>query len=144
MVNFDLNVFSRNNFSFSFILGGKVKKQSKGEFNFEAAVLKFQNLSYFDQHVVTSSCASSVIEMLSSFSSGSSNYLPVVEHVSFLLDLMEIALNIHGLIEFCIQVSQYLFAYQLLYCVLFYFNFVICGQNVLTCTLYFPVIKRAG
>jgi len=59
--------------------GGKVKKHpSKGEFNFETTMTRFQNLSYFDQHVVTTSCMSSVIEMLNSFASGNSNYLPVM------------------------------------------------------------------
>ncbi|CAG2069120.1 unnamed protein product [Timema podura] len=83
---------------------GKVKKHSRGEFNFEATTAKMQALSYFDQHVVTYQCAMTVIEMLGSYSSGSSNYLPVQEHVAFLFDLMELALNIYGLIDFCIQV----------------------------------------
>ncbi|GAB6019774.1 hypothetical protein CHUAL_001322 [Chamberlinius hualienensis] len=86
--------------------GGKVKKQSKGEFNFEAVVVRFQMLSYFDQHFVTHSCTSSILEMLNSFAIGSSNYLPVIEHISFLLDLMQIALNIHSLIDFCIQMLK--------------------------------------
>jgi len=42
--------------------------------------------------------------MLSSFASGSSNYLPVQEHVAFLFDLMELALSIYDLIDVCIQV----------------------------------------
>jgi hypothetical protein len=45
-----------------------------------------------------------VVEMLSSFASGSSNYLPVQEHVAFLFDLMELALSIYDLIDVCIQV----------------------------------------
>jgi mediator of RNA polymerase II transcription subunit 12 len=85
-------------------LGGKVKKHSRGEFNFEATTAKMQGLSYFDQHVVTWQCAVSVIEMLSSFAIGSSNYLPVQEHVAFLFDLMELAFSIYGLIDVCIQV----------------------------------------
>jgi mediator of RNA polymerase II transcription subunit 12 len=85
-------------------LGGKVKKHSRGEFNFEAITAKVQGLSYCDQHVVTWQCALTVIEMLSSFASGSSNYLPVQEHVAFLFDLMELAFSIYGLIDVCIQV----------------------------------------
>lgn len=84
--------------------GAKVKKNVKEGFNFEAAVSRFQSLSYFDQHVVTQQGVSSVMEMLMAFASGNSNYLPLVEHIAFLFELMEIALNIHGLIEFCIQV----------------------------------------
>ncbi|KAG8221965.1 hypothetical protein J437_LFUL007806 [Ladona fulva] len=37
---------------------------------------------------------------------GSSNYLPVQEHVAFLFDLMELSLNIYGLIDFCIQILK--------------------------------------
>jgi mediator of RNA polymerase II transcription subunit 12 len=84
--------------------GGKVKKHSRGEFNFEATTAKVQALSFFDQHVVTWQCTVTVVEMLSSFASGSSNYLPVQEHVAFLFDLMELALSIYDLIDVCIQV----------------------------------------
>ncbi|GFR15875.1 mediator of RNA polymerase II transcription subunit 12-like protein, partial [Trichonephila clavata] len=86
--------------------GAKVKKNAKDGFNFEAAVSRFQTLSYFDQHVVTNTCAASVIELLSAFSTGNSNYLPLVEYISYLFELMEIALNIHGLIEFAIQLLK--------------------------------------
>lgn len=88
--------------------GAKVKKNVKEGFNFEAAVSRFQSLSYFDQHVVTQQGVSSVMEMLMAFASGNSNYLPLVEHIAFLFELMEIALNIHGLIEFCIQVWKFI------------------------------------
>lgn len=63
-----------------------------------------QALSYFDQHVVTWQCTVTVVEMLNSFASGSSNYLPVQEHVAFLFDLMELAFSIYDLIDVCIQV----------------------------------------
>jgi mediator of RNA polymerase II transcription subunit 12 len=43
--------------------------------------------------------------MLNTFVTGSS-YLPVQEHVAFLFDLMELALNIYGLIEICIQILK--------------------------------------
>lgn len=36
-------------FSIDVAEGGKVKKHSRSEFNFEAITLKFQNLSYFDR-----------------------------------------------------------------------------------------------
>lgn len=62
-------------------------------------------MSYFDQNVVTWQCAVTVQEMLNSFAMGNSNYLPVQEHVAFLFDLMEMALNIFGLIDMCIQVK---------------------------------------
>jgi mediator of RNA polymerase II transcription subunit 12 len=93
-------------FSIDVAEGGKVKKHSRSEFNFEAVTMKFQNLSYFDQHVVTWQCATQVIEMLNTFALAGSCYLPVHEHVAFLFDLMELALNIYGLIDVCIQILK--------------------------------------
>ncbi|XP_015113779.1 mediator of RNA polymerase II transcription subunit 12 isoform X2 [Diachasma alloeum] len=93
-------------FSIDVAEGGKVKKHSRNEFNFEAITQKFQNLSYFDQHVVTWQCATQVIEMLNVFALSGSSYLPVQEHVAFLFDLMELALNIYGLIDVCIQILK--------------------------------------
>ncbi|KAG1673141.1 Mediator of RNA polymerase II transcription subunit 12-like protein [Nymphon striatum] len=84
--------------------GLKIKKYSHDYF--ESLLSRFKNLSYFDQHAVTSTCAATVIDMLQSFSSNSSNYLPAVEYISFLFDLMEIALNISGLFDFAIQLIK--------------------------------------
>lgn len=98
-------LFSKK-FSIDVAEGGKVKKHSRNEFNFEATTQKCQSLSYFDQHVVTWQCSTTVVEMLNSFASGNSNYLPVQEHVAFLFDLMELALNIYGLIDVCIQILK--------------------------------------
>lgn len=100
-------LFSKK-FSIDVAEGGKVKKHSRNEFNFESTTNKCQSMSFFDQHVVTWQCTVTVQEMLNSFAMGSSNYLPVHEHVAFLFDLMEIALNIYGLIDMCIQVKQYI------------------------------------
>ncbi|XP_060517503.1 mediator of RNA polymerase II transcription subunit 12 isoform X2 [Cylas formicarius] len=98
-------LFSKK-FSIDVAEGGKVKKHSRNEFNFEATTQKCQSLSYFDQHVVTWQCSVMVVEMLNSFATGNSNYLPVQEHVAFLFDLMELALNIYGLIDVCIQILK--------------------------------------
>ncbi|PNF33035.1 hypothetical protein B7P43_G16367 [Cryptotermes secundus] len=98
-------LFSKK-FSIDVAEGGKVKKHSRGEFNFEATTAKMQALSYFDQHVVTWQCTVTVVEMLNSFASGSSNYLPVQEHVAFLFDLMELAFSIYDLIDVCIQILK--------------------------------------
>ncbi|KAK2719591.1 mediator of RNA polymerase II transcription subunit 12-like protein isoform X2 [Artemia franciscana] len=86
--------------------GGKPRKHSRSEFNFELVVQKFQLLSYFDRHVVTGQVSVSVLEMLSSFAAGNSNYLPVPENVSFLFDLMELGLNIYGLLDFCVSILK--------------------------------------
>ncbi|XP_053693573.1 mediator of RNA polymerase II transcription subunit 12 [Sabethes cyaneus] len=98
-------LFSKK-FSIDVAEGGKVKKHSRNEFNFEATSNKCQSMSYFDQHMVTWQCAVQVQEMLNSFALGNSNYLPVQEHVAFLFDLMESAFNIYGLIDTCIQILK--------------------------------------
>lgn len=98
-------LFSKK-FSIDVAEGGKVKKHSRSEFNFEATTNKCQNMPYFDQHVVTWQCAVQVQEMLNAFALGNSNYLPVQEHVAFLFDLMEMALNIYGLNDMCIQILK--------------------------------------
>ena len=98
-------LFSKK-FSIDVAEGGKVKKHSRSEFNFEATTQRYQNLSYFDQHVVSYQCSITVLEMLNSFASGTSNYIPVQEHVAFLFDLMELAFNIHGLIDVCIAILK--------------------------------------
>ncbi|CAG7719777.1 unnamed protein product [Allacma fusca] len=86
--------------------GSRVKKHSKNEINMESLQTRFQALPYFDQHAVTSFTAQTVVEMLSTFATGRSNYLPTVEHVAFLTELMEIALNITGLLETCINMLR--------------------------------------
>lgn len=86
--------------------GGKVKKQSRTECNLEAIMTRFQSMTYFDQHMVTSQCSTTILEMLSSFSSASSNYLPVQEHVAYVFDLMEACNNIYGLIDLCISILK--------------------------------------
>ena len=87
--------------------GGKVKKSAtKDGFNFESTLYKFQCLPFFDQNSVTVSCASTCIEMLNSVGTGTANYLPLVESIAFLFDLMEMALNVHGMIEFIIQLLK--------------------------------------
>uniref|UniRef100_A0A1B0EXI4 Mediator complex subunit Med12 LCEWAV-domain domain-containing protein n=1 Tax=Phlebotomus papatasi TaxID=29031 RepID=A0A1B0EXI4_PHLPP len=72
-------LFSKK-FSIDVAEGGKVKKHSRSEFNFESTTNKCQSMSYFDQHFVTWQCAVTVQEMLNSFALGNSNYLPVQEH----------------------------------------------------------------
>lgn len=100
MVKEICKLFSKK-FSIDVAEGGKVKKHSRNEFNFESTTSKCQVMAYFDQHVVTSQCAATVLEQLNSFALGNNGYLPVQEHVAFLFDLMEMAQNIHSLLELC-------------------------------------------
>ncbi|XP_067668814.1 mediator of RNA polymerase II transcription subunit 12-like protein [Haliotis asinina] len=95
----------------------KKKKEKEGEAtaaasvsvvlpNYEGIFQKFQKLSYYDQHSVTEQCCAAVIEQINSFVSGSSSYLPLVDNISYLFDLMEYSLNINGLIEFICQMLK--------------------------------------
>uniref|UniRef100_A0A8D9FIE5 Mediator of RNA polymerase II transcription subunit 12-like protein n=1 Tax=Cacopsylla melanoneura TaxID=428564 RepID=A0A8D9FIE5_9HEMI len=88
-------------FSLDVADGGKVKKHSRNEFNFDQ-----QHLSFFDQHYMTWQCSLTVLEMVQAFALGNSNYLPVQEHVAFLFDVMELCLNIYNLIEVSIQILK--------------------------------------
>ena len=101
-----LKLFSKR-FSVDVAEGGKIKKHHKSEFIFSEVVTKFQELSYFDQHSVTSQCGQAIIEMVSSFHTSSSSInLPVIEHVSFLFDLAGQALNIQSLLDWCIALLK--------------------------------------
>lgn len=95
--------------------------------NFEAIFHKFQKLSYYDQHALTSVVTNSIVESFSAFAGGNSMYLPLIENISFLLDLMEYCLNINGLLDFLMMVSfeshQYLQYSFGLYSFLMFFRF---------------------
>uniref|UniRef100_A0A8C3JGR0 Mediator complex subunit 12 n=1 Tax=Calidris pygmaea TaxID=425635 RepID=A0A8C3JGR0_9CHAR len=84
---------------------GQKRKKSKPEAfpTAEDIFAKFQHLSHFDQHQVTSQVSRNVLEQITSFALGMSYHLPLVQHVQFIFDLMEYSLNISGLIDFAIQ-----------------------------------------
>ena len=92
----------------------KKKKEKEGEAsvsvqmvgNLEVTFSKFQKLSYYDQHAVTAHCTSAVLEQICSFTNEKSSYLPQVENISYLFDLMEFSMDISNLLEFSIQVSR--------------------------------------
>ena len=98
------------------VIAGEVRKKEKkkdkerdSEGSLESTFSKFRKLSYFDQHAVTQRCAPLVVDLLTSFTSGSSVCLPVIDNISFLLNLMENALNIAGLLDFAVLVSKFSF-----------------------------------
>ncbi|KPP79951.1 mediator of RNA polymerase II transcription subunit 12-like [Scleropages formosus] len=84
---------------------GQKRKRSKPEAfpTAEDIFAKFQLLSHFDQHQVTSQVSRNVLEQITSFALGMSYHLPLVQHIQFIFDLMEYSLNISGLIDFAIQ-----------------------------------------
>ncbi|XP_069105326.1 mediator of RNA polymerase II transcription subunit 12-like protein isoform X3 [Argopecten irradians] len=73
---------------------------------FEGIFGKYQKLSYFDQHAVTAQCTDAVCEQINSFTMGNSSYLPLVDNISYLFDLMEYSLNIYGLLEFSVKLLK--------------------------------------
>ncbi|KAM6062820.1 mediator of RNA polymerase II transcription subunit 12-like protein [Chlamydotis macqueenii] len=84
--------------------GQKARKSKQEVFpTLETVFSKLQQLSYFDQHQVTSQISSNVLEQITSFASGTSYHLPLAHHIQLIFDLMEPALNINGLIDFAIQ-----------------------------------------
>jgi mediator of RNA polymerase II transcription subunit 12 len=99
-------LFSKK-FSIDVSDGGKVKKHNKGDVIFDQVVRRFQNLSYYDQHCVSYICGQTMIEMLSAFANScNANYLPLPEYVSFLFDLTGLALNIQGILDWCLQILK--------------------------------------
>ena len=56
---------------------------------------------------MTGACAAAVLEAIAGFVGGTSVYLPVVDNVSYLFDLMQSCLSISDLLEFIVQVSDY-------------------------------------
>ncbi|NWV85032.1 MD12L protein, partial [Dasyornis broadbenti] len=84
--------------------GQKARKTKPEAFpTLETVFTKLRQLSYFDQHQVTSQISSNVLEQITSFASGTSYHLPLAHHIQLIFDLMEPALNISGLIDFAIQ-----------------------------------------
>ncbi|CAG0888090.1 unnamed protein product [Cyprideis torosa] len=77
--------------------GGKVKKLWSSEYSFDTLINRVSSLSYFDQNVVLTSAANVCVDLLCP----SSNHFPLVEHVSLLIQMMESALLVHGLLEMC-------------------------------------------
>ena len=73
---------------------------------FEDIAQKFQNLSYYDQHYISQQCGQTMIKMLSAFGNSNANYLPVHEYVSFIFDITGLALNIQGLLDWCVQILK--------------------------------------
>lgn len=101
----DLTKVFTKKFCYDIADGSRVKKHSKNEISLENLQSKFMGLPYFDQHALTSTTASTVLEMLSSFASGRSSCLPTVEHITFLTELMEVGL-VDGILETTVQILR--------------------------------------
>ncbi len=91
--------------------GGKVNRKTTSfrhgaDALFDGVVHRFQRLSYFDQHAVTHQCGQAVVDMLTAFAAGNDKYLPVAEHISFLMDLAGLALNIQEVIDWSLLILK--------------------------------------
>jgi mediator of RNA polymerase II transcription subunit 12 len=115
-VSKDLSKLCSKKFCLDVADGSRVKKHSKNEINFESLTSKYTALPYYDQHAVTSSIAQNVVEMFSTFAAGRSSYLPTIEHLSYLTDLMEVGLNFVGLLEMCVTILRELPDIEVLLC----------------------------
>ncbi|XP_038050746.1 mediator of RNA polymerase II transcription subunit 12-like protein isoform X3 [Patiria miniata] len=89
---------------------GKAKHiKSEGQpVSFEHVLERYRTLSFFDQHMVTAACASHVLEQVQSCTRGSLDNLPSVEQITLVFELMENALNIHALLDFSVQLLNYM------------------------------------
>ncbi|KAH3870445.1 hypothetical protein DPMN_033632 [Dreissena polymorpha] len=110
-----LRLFSRKNCIdvSSGDLGKNKKKRDKYEpssvslaANLEVLFSKFHKLSYYDQHMVMWQCTNAVSEQIASFTGGNCTYLPQVEYISYLFDLMEHYVDVNNLLESSVQVSK--------------------------------------
>ena len=52
--------------------GGRIKKHSKSDFVFESEFAKFKTLSFYDQHAITHTCGTAVVDMITAFANNNS------------------------------------------------------------------------
>lgn len=64
------------------------------------------SLSYHDQYCVANRVSKVLIERLTHFIERRTSYLPWLDDVVFLFELMEKSLNLHGLIQTCVDVFR--------------------------------------
>ncbi|XP_063967745.1 mediator of RNA polymerase II transcription subunit 12-like protein isoform X1 [Lytechinus pictus] len=88
--------------------GKKVSKSDEPMINKEEAMQRFLALCYFDQHMVTGSCANGVLDQVQSFSMGNRDTPPTFDQVTLVFELFENALNINGLLEFAVKMLSHM------------------------------------
>ncbi|XP_070173165.1 mediator of RNA polymerase II transcription subunit 12-like protein isoform X2 [Littorina saxatilis] len=76
--------------------------------NLEVLMQKFQKLSYHDQHSVTAQCTTAILDQMRGFVECNSPYLPQVQPIAFLFELMQHALNLNGLMTFVVDLLKML------------------------------------
>ncbi|XP_078488259.1 mediator of RNA polymerase II transcription subunit 12-like protein isoform X1 [Ciona intestinalis] len=83
--------------------GKKMKKSPKS--SHIELLSRYRVLSYFDQHMVTSTVAKSLLTAINNYIAGRSSCLPRLEVVLLLFDLMEEALNVGGLVRTAVAIA---------------------------------------
>ena len=73
--------------------GGRIKKHSKSDFVFESEFAKFKTLSFYDQHAITHTCGTAVVDMITAFASNNSKGRVNREYTGRLLDVVNIGYN---------------------------------------------------
>lgn len=84
--------------------GQPQEKRMKLDHGQERAMVKLKQLPYFDQHILTTAAAKHILERVQSCTRSGRESLPTLEQIICLLDLLEDALNISGLLEFIVKV----------------------------------------
>lgn len=105
-VSKELNKLFSKKFCHDVSDGSRVKKHSKVEVNLEGLTTKYGCLPYYDQHGITAAFGQTGVEMFTTFVSGRNSYLPTVEHIGYLTDLMELGLNVIGLLELVVGILR--------------------------------------
>lgn len=86
----------------------KGSKKVKVEFASNTETLrvmeKFEGLSHFDQHNVTSMVSRGLLERVEGCSKGNVEQLPAIEQITLAFDMMESALSVNQLLDFSLQV----------------------------------------
>uniref|UniRef100_H2YRP6 Mediator complex subunit Med12 domain-containing protein n=1 Tax=Ciona savignyi TaxID=51511 RepID=H2YRP6_CIOSA len=83
--------------------GRKAKKSNRS--SHLEVLSRYRLLSYFDQHMATSTAAKALLTAIKNYIAGRSSQLPRLEVVQLLFDLMEDALNVGGLVRTAVAVA---------------------------------------
>lgn len=88
--------------------GQPQEKRIKLDHGQERSIMKLKQLPYFDQHILTTAAAKNILERVQSCTRSGRESLPTLEQIICLLDLLEDALNISGLLEFIVKLLDHI------------------------------------
>ncbi|XP_071839285.1 mediator of RNA polymerase II transcription subunit 12-like protein isoform X3 [Apostichopus japonicus] len=85
-----------------------LEKRLKVDSGQDVAIAKLKLLPYFDQHLLTTAAAKHILERVQTCTRSGWETLPSLEQIICLLDLLEDALNIHGMLEFIVKLLDHI------------------------------------